>query len=357
MQMSPDELNACLALSARPYLEGGSCCSADIFARRSWRYVIEINSACNLRCALCFAGNQQGYQYQKGVMPLSLLSAVLDKAKTETPSGGVVCAYANSEPLLYPELPAAARIIKEHGFRLEISSNLNYMDGIDQVLCAGPDLFTVSVSGWTQYTYSRAHRGGDIEKVKANLRKLAEIWRTVNPNVAMGVSYHMYRYNLGELHYVAELCAELGFQLLLSWARPINLENTIQAIRTLEQGVEPGQPLAPLPGVEWLPPANPEFVEHLKHISFPPQEAAERYAKWPIADCCAVADLFTYVRYDGAYQLCAWCDDRRLVMGNYLEMSPDQMREIRCSHPFCKECRKRKLNLLFHIVEPSIFNM
>jgi len=61
--------------------------------------------------------------------------------------------------------------------------------------------------------------------------------------------------------------------------------------------------------------------------------------------------LFTFIRHDGLVQMCACTADRRITLGNYLDLTPDQMIEKRTDHSICKQCIKYRLNLYYMIVE------
>lgn len=355
--MTPKELKDAYALAARPFLEAPGPTPATALEMRSWRYVIEVNSACNLHCIMCAAGNREGYEYTPGVMDMKLYQDILDKAHKETPSGGVVCCYANSEPLLHPHIDEVVAHARMRGFRLELSTNLNLVKNLDAALSQRPDLFTVSVSGFTQEVYSRHHRGGNIEVVKENLKTLAKLRDSKYPDVHMGVSYHMYKDNGGEeLEQMRKFSEGLGFQWLLSWARSIVLEPTVQALRHLEKertgSIPPYEIRAD--GMDLnkiLPPADPEFIKNMELLQFPPSRAAELYARFPIAPVCLIGDVFTYIRHDGRVMLCPWVDDMRFCLGNYLDLTQEQLSEMRRGQPFCKECLRYRLNLYFHIVD------
>lgn len=357
--MTPEELKAAYELSARPYLEAPGPVPASVLTPnrcQSWRYVLEISSMCNLKCALCHAGNRAGYEYHPGVMDMALFERIMDKIKSENP-GAVVCCYVNSEPFLHPRLPECVASIKRRGLRCEVSSNLNVMTNLDQTLAAKPDLFTVSVSGWSQAVYERAHKGGDVEAVKRNLKELAEANIRGNHKIFMGVAYHMYEYNLGEeMAQWKTYCESLGLLFMISWARVITIENTVAALRQLEE--EKTGEHRPYPIVEGqpdlnaiFPAAKPEFIEAMKQLRFHPERAKDFYARWPVSPVCAIADVFTEIRHDGRVQLCAWTDDMRLTLGNYLEMSQDQISAARRGHPLCAECLHFRLNYYFHITD------
>lgn len=354
--MTLDELNTEYAISRRPYVEAPGPTPESALSLKSWRYVLEINSTCNLKCALCHAGNRQGYEYHPGVMDMDLMEKILDKIKSENPDA-VICCYVNSEPFLHPRIAECIASIKRRGFRCEFSSNLNHLHQLDQVLAAKPDLFTVSVSGFTQDVYSKAHRGGDIETVKNNIKTVNEARIIGNHQIHMGVSYHMYEYNLGEeLEKMRVFTEEIGWQFLLSWGRVISIENTVQALRQIEKTktgrCEPFETSDNFPDLNaMLPPANKKFMESMNNIRFHPERAMKLYEKWPVPSVCVIADVFTEIRWDGRVQLCAWTDDMRLTLGNYLEMTQEQISQARRGHPLCKECLRYRLPLYFHIVD------
>ena len=166
----------------------------------------------------------------------------------------------------------------------------------------------------------------------------------------------MYNDNLEEVEKMREFVSQFGFQFMLSWARTITLENTIQSLRFLEEqqgGIVPayqigkdGKDLNKL-----FPSANPDFIESMKRLRFHPKKARELYAQFPVSSVCVIGDVFTYIRHDGQVQLCAWCDDRRLTLGNYLEMNQDQISEARRGNPLCQECLRYRMNLFYHVVD------
>jgi len=355
--MSPEELQAQYALSAQPYIDSPGPMTQAVLGLKSWRYVLEINSACQLKCQFCHAGNRAGYEYKQGVMDMGLLEKILDKIQTEN-ANAVVCCYVNSDPFLHPRIADCVASIKRRGFRCEFSSNLNHIAQLDQVIAAKPDLFTVSVSGWTQQVYERAHRGGDVEKVKQNLKEVAEAMHRAGSSIFGGVSYHMYNDNLGEeLAQWKAYCESFGWLFMLSWGRTITMENTVQACRYLESlktgKLDPYEVQDGLDLNQLLPPVTKDFLDGFSRLRFPPDRAKKLYERWPLSTVCLVSEVFTEIRWDGRVQLCAWTDDMRLTLGNYLEMSQAQIAEARRNHPLCKECLKHRLNYYFHIVDPT----
>lgn len=350
--MNEAELDAAYKIAARPYLEAPGPIPHRVLKLKSWRYIVEVNSACNLRCILCASGNRTGYEYTPGIMDMDLLDKVLDKIRSESEEV-VVCCYANSEPMLHPDLPAVIRKVKERGLGCEISTNLHTLKNAAEILEAKPDYFTISVSGFSQDVYGRTHRGGDVEKVKENLKALRGIYIDVKSQVPIRISYHKYEDNQGE---EMEKFRAFGWTLTIpfeeAWARAIILEPTVQALRSLEGRTEPFT-VGP-DGKDWntlLPPADPEFIKNLTRLHFHPAKAREFYERFPVAPVCLISEVFTYIRHDGRVQLCPWVDDMRMTLGNYLDMSQADIAKARLGHPFCQECLRYRLNLYFHIVD------
>lgn len=357
LDMSPEELAAAYELSARPYLESdGSCMWQQFIHMKSWRYVLEISSACNLHCTLCHAGNRSGYQYTPGIMDMDLFERILDKIQKENPQA-TVCAYVNSEPFLHPHLPECIASIKKRGLRCEIATNGNMIPRYEEVLAAQPDMLTVSVSGFTQDVYQRAHQGGDIETVKQNITKLVNAYKAGGYKFFIAVSYHKYKDNIGDeqMGAMRAFTENLGILFMVSCGRVITMENTVQALRWIEaqQGVKI-EPYDIKPGMDLntlLPEAKPEFIAGMERLLFHPLKARELYSRWPVAPVCLIADVFTEIRHDGRVQLCAWTDDMRLTLGNYLDMTHEQISAARREHPLCRECLRYRMNLYFHIVD------
>lgn len=350
--ITPDELKAAYALSASPYLDVPSGLTEEYLSKRSWRYILEINSACNLRCTMCMAGNREGFDYTPGIMSEDLMQKVLDKIHSENPKA-IVCSYANSEPFLHPRLAHCIAEIKKRGFRCELSSNLNIIKNLEEVLLAGPDQFIISLSGFTQEVYGKNHVGGDIEKVKAHCRILAETRDRLGFKNVIAISYHKYLDNLHEMPLIKALADELGFYLIETWARSITIEPTVQALRYLDdaQGKDLPQ-MKDEKGRDWgelLPPADPVFMKNMQKLKVHPGHAREMYKRWPVSPVCLISEVFTYIRHDGRVQLCPWTDDMRLTLGNYLEMSNADMAKARFGNPLCQECLKYRLNNYFHI--------
>jgi MoaA/NifB/PqqE/SkfB family radical SAM enzyme len=194
-------------------------------------YHLELDSHCNLRCALCFPGNMEGYESTHGRMSLNLVERIYDKIITENPRA-VVRPYGNSEPFLYPWLPEAIEAANRRGLLFELSSNLNYVQRLEETLAAKPSYLLVGISGWTQETYSRSHHGGDIEKVKANLIRLAAL-RAKYP-IRTLLNYHIYIDNRGEeMEEAKKFASDYGYEGAVP--RPCNFNRKHAVLSQVER--------------------------------------------------------------------------------------------------------------------------
>jgi hypothetical protein len=85
----------------------------------------------------------------------------------------------------------------------------------------------------------------------------------------------------------------------------------------------------------------------------PPTQAKEMYKHHPMREGCPVGAgmLFTFIRHDGLVQMCACTADRRINLGNFLDLTPEQMIEKRFGHAICKQCLKYRNNLYYNLVD------
>jgi MoaA/NifB/PqqE/SkfB family radical SAM enzyme len=343
--------------AAIPYIESQGAIAAEHCRLKSWRYFLEINSACNLRCPSCTKGNMAGYDHETGHMATDLMERILDKIRNEN-QNAIVFLYGNSEPFLHPKLTECIQAVKARGLHAEMSTNLNYINRVPEVLAAKPDFIIISLSGFTQDVYVRGHAGGNIEKVKANMRTVAELNNQIPlpQRVKISVNYHIYKYNEHEVPLMKEYATNLGIGFFTSYARAISMENAIQYLRDKEEretgvavpfAVQAGKP-------DWnvaLPPISESYKKTMEQLRIPPDKAIGMYEKYPICKVCPVGDMFTFIRHDGKTSLCACVADRRITLGDFLETSQEELSASRRGHAICKQCLRYRMNLYFHIVD------
>jgi MoaA/NifB/PqqE/SkfB family radical SAM enzyme len=346
--------------SCIPFYSGGGAIGVAETKLRGWRFFLEINSVCNLRCPTCTKGNQPAvdglkYDHQTGIMDEALMERCLDKIQSENPKA-LVYLYGNSEGFIHPRLPECIASVKRRGLSPQLSSNLNFIQRVPETLEAGPDLIIVSLSGWTQEVYEKGHAGGRIDKVKENMRILAEAnnARPEDKRVNILVNFHVYLDNGHEIAPMKEYAKNLGLGFFTSFARAISMESTIQYERSLDPSATPFEVQEGMP--DWnklLPPVSQTYVDTMKRLFMPPTDAREMYKDKPMSEACPVGAgmLFTFIRHDGLLQMCACTADRRITLGNYLDLTPEQMMEKRFGHSICKQCLSYRNNLYYNLVD------
>jgi len=346
--------------AAKPFYQGGGAITLEQTKLNSWRYFLEIGSACNLRCPSCTKGNQEPvegvkYEHKNGFMEMGMMEQILDKIKSENPNA-IVFTYGNSEPFLHPQLPECITAIKARGLHPELSTNLNFIRRVPELLEAHPDLIIISLSGFTQDVYVKGHVGGDIEKVKANMRIIAEAnnERPLPTRVSILVNYHVYNDNAHEIEMMCEYASNLGIGFFTSFARAISMENAIQYCRSKDPEATPYEVQEGRPDWNYaLPPIGKTYVDVMQRLNIPPDKAREMYAQYPIGKACPVGagGIFTFIRHDGKTEMCACVADRRITVGDYLTTTAAEMIEQRRDHSICKQCIKYRLNLYFMIAD------
>jgi len=350
MPMTP-EMQKAFDDASVPFIEGGGAIGVAETRMKSWRYFLEINSACNLRCPTCTKGNMEGYDHQTGFMEESLMEKILDKIQSENPSA-IVFLYGNSEPFLNKKLPECISSVKRRGLNAQFSTNLNYIQRVEETLAARPELIIISLSGFTQEVYEKGHAGGKVEKVKENMRILADANNVLNPKVAILVNYHVYNDNAHEVPIMKEYAENLGIGFFTSYARAISMENAIQYCRAHDPEATPFEVQEGRP--DWnmaLPPVGNTYSEAMRRIVIPPTRAREMYERFPIYPVCPIGSMFTFIRHDGKTSLCACVADRRITLGDFLETSQDDLAIQRTGHAICKQCSKYHMRYYFHIVD------
>jgi len=291
---------------------------------------VEAVGSCNLSCPACGNGHMPRSARPQGLLTAELLERVLDKVLAETPAGSVprVHLFNWGEPLLHPELPDLVARVKRRGLPCRLSSNLVRPRDLEAVVGARPDWLRVSVSGFRQEVYGRSHRGGDVERVKENLRRLRALIDVGGAPLAVEVNYHVYRHNVGpDYGAMRGLALELGFEFRPVWSIPGSVESVLE----WERGV-----------------VRPELEEHLQRLAIAPgamQRIARKYEHLlPEGECPLRAT--TIVNSDGSVDLCCASYTGR-VAESYLDVPAAELAARKQAHPLCGPCIRGAWHLVF----------
>ena len=179
---------------------------------------LELGNDCNIACLFCRDEKGTIHNYNtkkpeatiaKGKMPVEMASDIISQVKDDI---CVAVLYTNGEPLLYHDLPKVIRHATQNKVATTIASNgLLLNDRIaKEILEAGLDLIKIQLSGFTNDIYRIQTRFGDIEKLKANIKRLVELNRAGKHKTIILVDYILYKYNAHQLEFVRNFCKEIG---------------------------------------------------------------------------------------------------------------------------------------------------
>lgn len=292
-----------------------------------YSFYIDIVGSCNLRCPSCPVGNYAPSN-PKGFMDFALFEQIVQKAKSEC-EVHAICLYNWTEPLLHPKLPDMIRLLNKNGILSYVSSNLNVLKNAEEILAAEPHSFRISVSGFNQSTYGVTHRGGDIEKVKSNMRVLSEAKRTTHSKTIIHVFYHRYYGNLDEEVLMRKYAASLGFEFETGWAFMMPLEKTLAYVSDDFREIT----------------LSEDDREIISKLPLNPKQASAAALKYAHKQCQLIGEYLA-IDYKGNVQLCcAVYDSSKFTIANFLEMPLTEIQQMRSTNSYCTKCTQHGMHI------------
>ena len=298
---------------------------------KTFTYWIDIVGACNLRCPSCPRGNFQPGDVMtempaSGLMDFKLFKDCVQRAIKDGPSlNPQIHLYNWGEPLVHPEIPKFIEYVKEQGIYCGISSNLNVDGTLRDVMRVGPDFFRVSLSGFSQPIYGQTHERGDVERVKANMRKIREYLTEFDQKTYVEVNYHIYKHNANQdLLDMIAFCNELKFNIGPVWAFFLPLEKNLQLAED-----------KPLPGDQKV----------LDMLAIHPKKAMELSMPYKDQDC-PVRKHATVINFDGSVPLCCNTFDRQhIVAPSFLDTDHETIQKAKYENPACGPCMDNAIHV------------
>ncbi len=287
---------------------------------------IEIAGVCNLKCASCNLGSFMGVPRKTGMMKFDGFKEIFDKMRAEIPIFPSLSLFCWGEPLLNRDLPAMIRYAQDCGVAVELSTNLNYVKTLEQVIEASPAFIRVPCSGTGEH-YERNHTGGNWKTFHENLYLLKSYIDKYRATTKIALVYHVYKDNMEkEYDIVKGIAEELGFMFLPIIANifPESIYNFI---------------------VKGIPiPENMRAIsEHMVYSIEDQINYSQRATKK-----CQNKKGFPTVRWDGSVIPC--CNmEGGTIAENYLDVPLAELikRFETCDH--CAACAKNGLQQLFYV--------
>jgi len=269
---------------------------------------VDIIDSCHLKCPTCVRGTR--------LLPNTAAKSTLDRftetvVKAKTEGYDAVGLYNWTEPFLNPKLPEYVGIIKALGLSCETSTTLSFTKRetlIEEALRAGIDTLIVSVSGFTQEIHGINHRGGNLRYVKQNLEHISALKKAGKIRTRVTLRLIRFDYNADQEAPLADYANSLG----------LNFE--------VIQGV--GDPQHP---VSEYADEN-HFLDRLRHYS--PERSYEK----PGEVCPLVMDTVSINAAGKVFICCAYPNYPFLEIGDYLNMTKEEIMFKRYTHPICNSC-------------------
>lgn len=197
---------SCMTLSKTVTLKG------ELARQRVSDVFIDIVGPCNLRCAMCPQGvlEHRSAERGQGFMPVELFERAIAFLQERGFLGEYVNLYDWGDPLLHPQLGEILDVCHVRHIKPIISTNLSFpVRTVQEVSRHDLELLIVSISGFSESTYSRNHVRGDFQRVRQNLKALADDRGRIREVL---VKYLTFRYNRDELEAAREFSQSAGFQ-------------------------------------------------------------------------------------------------------------------------------------------------
>lgn len=295
----------------------------EVMTEKSFGYAIDVIEGCNLRCPSCPVGNFREAARPKGRMSVTMLEAIMGKIQRETPNVQWIGLFSWAEPLLHPEIARLVKVVKEHRFRCHLSSNLNRIDRLEEVIAAGPDHLRISISGFTQEVYEQTHRGGYVEAVKSNMLRLRQILNEQNSQTDVAIAWHRYRHNREDEKQMTRFAQQLGFRMEPVWAYLMPLEKNLE----FHQGI-----------------IKEEDKKVIELMALTPKEQKEIQTGTPQSDCLLRSEQFS-INADGSVALCCGAFDKsNFIAESFLDTPHEELQRRKYAHATCFACMNHEIH-------------
>jgi MoaA/NifB/PqqE/SkfB family radical SAM enzyme len=201
---------------------------------RPIKLIVEPFNGCNLHCPLCPTGRMVTDR-KAAALSFDLLKKAVDPL---SPYLYEVYLYNWGEPLLNPELFEFVKYCSRRRIKTIVSSNLTLFEPgmTEKLLGSGLDTLIISLDGISSRTYLQYRRGGDFEKVMANMRNIIQKrdkTRSAKPRVIW--QFIVFSFNEHEVAGAAKLAREAGVDEIRFISSFSNMEEMVYKDDTQKQ--------------------------------------------------------------------------------------------------------------------------
>ncbi|MEM3238017.1 MAG: tungsten cofactor oxidoreductase radical SAM maturase [Thermoplasmata archaeon] len=184
---------------------------------------IELTSSCNLSCKMCY---RRFWSEKTGMMNDSTFKNILDQI-SEFKNLDTVHFGGIGEPLFHPKFLEYARIIKDLGYKLHVSTNGTLLNDhlAEELIQINTDFITFSFDSSEDETFMEI-RGIDKSIVFRNMKNIADKVRAKNKEYPkLELEIVAMKSNIDQLPKIAELGGQIGVsRILISNLLPMSPE-------------------------------------------------------------------------------------------------------------------------------------
>lgn len=176
-------------------------------ARRFGAFQVELTTRCPLRCRMC--ARSSGAEWRAADMDYALFRRLAEYF----PDVETVVLEGWGEPLLYPDLIHAVRLVRAAGARAGFVTSAQGLDGrmSESLIDSGLDFMGVSLAGATPATHNAIRVHSDLSEVIRSVSALSDLKARLGVrHPRIHAVYLMLRENLREIPLVPELAARMG---------------------------------------------------------------------------------------------------------------------------------------------------
>jgi MoaA/NifB/PqqE/SkfB family radical SAM enzyme len=311
----------------------------DLAKQRKMTLYIDIFGYCNLRCPSCPVGNwsnDEAKAFTAGMIEETTLRQILEKALAESEISSVGL-FNWTEPLLNPNVNHLINVVRSYGLTCSISSNLNILKDPMGLLASGVDWIRISVSGFSQEIYGHYHKKGDIERVKYNMRRLAEARDELDAKSDIEVFFHKYLDNRDDEAKMKIFAESLGFRFVSAWAYLMPVEKMLAIAEPESKNASE---------------LTDQDRDLISRLALSPEDALSVTRAKNNKDCPLYDYLTIDIRGD-VFLCCAASGKPQNQIANYLDTSLGDIYKAQLRHSLCGSCLKHGLPELYGHTDPK----
>lgn len=278
-----------------------------------------------------------GMQLQSGYMKPEFLDKLVTKALSECHVTNFAL-YNWTEPFIHPHLAEMVRVVKAHGIGCDLSTNLNLSKQIEPVVAAGPDQIKISLSGFNQENYGITHRGGDIELVKDNMKRLAAAKKTSGSNTRIIIAFHRYLHNQADELEMRAFAQSLDFDFTTYWAYLMPLEKNLAFLGHEDASAN----------------LDDDDRSLIDRLALPLDQAIEVAKAAPARDCQLRARQMAINSHGDVMLCCSVFDQSRYTLAPFLDTPLAELQAMKYGHDMCDTCMNEGLHVLMTYGDDSL---